>query len=402
MSSFDADVAVIGAGIVGLATARALSRQQPGLAVLVLDKESSVARHQTGRNSGVIHSGIYYRPGSNKASMVARGREQLIELCRHHRIAYELCGKLVVATSAEEVHNLARLQRRATANAIATSWLPGEGIAEYEPRAVGLSALHVPSAGIVDFTQVCRALVDDLQDSGGSLRLDSELVDVDESLDGLVLHTSSGKVRSRWLVNCAGLHSDRVGDMVHSHGEARILPFRGEYFELIPTRRHLVNNLIYPVPDPRFPFLGVHFTRMIDNAVHAGPNAVIALSREGYEWKKVDAGDMAEVLTNPGAWRLGRRFWRTGLAELVRSLDKRSFVRALQRLVPDVGAEDLIRSESGVRAQALLRDGTLVDDFELGESERTVSVINAPSPAATAALAIGEEIAARVIRKVVG
>ncbi|RIK05138.1 MAG: L-2-hydroxyglutarate oxidase [Acidobacteria bacterium] len=392
----------MGAGIVGLATARALVARQPGLAVLVLDKEDSIACHQTGRNSGVIHSGIYYPPGSNKASMVARGREQLIELCRHHRIAYELCGKLVVATSAEEVHGLARLQRRAAANAIPTSWLPAEGIAEYEPRARGLAALHVPSAGIVDFSGVSRALVEELHDGGGNLRLDSELVNVDESVDGLVLDTSSGKVRSRWLVNCAGLQSDRVAAMAHSGGQTRILPFRGEYFELVPSRRHLVKDLIYPVPDPRFPFLGVHFTRMVDGTVHAGPNAVIALSREGYEWKRADAGDIAEMLANPGVWRLGRRYWRTGLAELKRSLSKRSFVSALQGLVPDVGSEDLVRSESGVRAQALLRDGSLVDDFEFGESHRAVSVINAPSPAATAALAIGDEIALRVIRKVGG
>lgn len=392
----DAGVGVIGGGIVGLATARALQRR--GVPdVVVLDKERTLAAHQTGRNSGVIHSGIYYPPGSNKASMVRRGRDLLFEFCDRHDIEYELCGKVIVATEPDEVERLRSLEARAGEHGLTTHWLDRSGLLEREPHATGLAALLVPAAGIVSYRRVCAALADEITSAGGEIRLGAEVTGLDERGDRVEIRLADGSsLGAGHVVNCGGLHSDRITRFTDPTSTTSIMPFRGEYYELAPHARHLVRHLVYPVPDPRFPFLGVHFTRMIDGEVHAGPNAVLAMAREGYDWKTWDIGDLWELARNPGPWRLARRYWRTGAAEMHRSVSKAAFVRALQRLVPGVRAEDLVRSAAGIRAQAIRTDGTLIDDFHFVDGRRSLHVVNAPSPAATASLAIGESIAARL------
>lgn len=393
-------VLVVGGGIVGLATARALQRHLPEVSVTVLEKEDHVAAHQTGRNSGVIHSGIYYPPASRKAELVATGRRLLDEFLVEHGISHERCGKVVVATDPEEVPRLDALEERGRGHGLAIRRLdPGE-LHELEPHARGIAALHVPETGICDYRAMCEALVGEIADAGGVVRTGVAVTSIDEAGDTVRAGLGTGEVLSaHWLVNCAGLHSDRVATMAGAHTEAAIMPFRGEYYELRPAARGLVRNLIYPVPDPRFPFLGVHFTRMVDGAVHAGPNAVLALAREGYDWKSINRRDLWEVASNPGAWKLARRYWRTGAGEIHRSLSKKAFVSALQRLVPELTAEDLEPSAAGIRAQALRRTGELVDDFEFADGARSIHVVNAPSPAATASLAIGDAIARRLLAR---
>jgi len=394
-------VVVVGGGIVGLATARALQQHMPDTVVTVVEKEHHVAAHQTGRNSGVIHSGIYYAPGSQKAELVASGRRLLDDFLDQHGIAHERCGKVVVALDAEEVPRLDALEERGRGHGLAIRRLsPGE-LRELEPHSRGVAALHVPETGICDYRAMCEALVGDITGAGGAVRTGVEVISIEESSIGVRLRLESGEVVSAdWLTNCAGLHSDRVARLAGASTAASIMPFRGEYYELRPSASGLVRNLIYPVPDPRFPFLGVHFTRMVDGSVHAGPNAVLALAREGYDWTTVDRRDLWEVASNPGAWRLARRYWRTGAGEIHRSLSKKAFVAALQRLVPEVTAEDLVPSAAGIRAQALRRSGDLVDDFEFADGQRSVHVVNAPSPAATASLAIGDAIARRLVTRV--
>ena len=397
MSGVDADVVVIGGGILGLAVAAAVLDGAPGRSVIVLEKEPVIAAHQTGRNSGVIHSGIYYRPGSLKARTVAAGRELLVRFCDEHGVAYERCGKVVVATDDAEHERLLRLQANAAANGIDVELLGPGGLRDVEPHATGVAALRVPSTGIVDFVAVCHALAGTLPAAGGELRLGNEVLDVADDIDSVVVTTSAGEVRGRRLVNCGGLHADRIAALHTGRPpEVRIVPFRGEYYELSDARRHLVRHLIYPVPDPAFPFLGVHFTRSVHGGVHAGPNAVLALAREGYRWSDVDRSELRELAAFAGVRRLARRHWRMGLGEVHRSLSKRAFVRALQRLVPEVEEDDLERAPAGVRAQALDPQGALVDDFVLRQSERIVDVLNAPSPAATASLEIGRVVAASV------
>jgi L-2-hydroxyglutarate oxidase len=405
----DADVVVVGAGIVGLATARALQRRRPGGRVLVLDKEAGVGAHQTGHNSGVIHAGVYYPPGSAKARLCRAGRASLLRYCDERGIATEVCGKVVVATTPAERERLEALGRRAEANGLEVRRLDRRGLAAVEPHVRGLAALHVPATGIVDFGAVAAALAADVRAAGGELRLGSPVAAVADAPGGpvRVVTAAGGELRAGAAVVCAGLHSDRLArrsgarpddDGTGAGALPRILPFRGEYHELRAGRRHLVRGLVYPVPDPRLPFLGVHLTRDIHGGVHVGPNAVPALAREGYRWGTVVARDLAEVVGAPGTWRLARRFWRTEAGEVVRSLWRARFVAAVQRLVPDVGRDDLVAAGAGVRAQAVRADGTLVDDFAFAATARTVHVINAPSPAATASLAIGEAIADRLDR----
>ncbi len=386
---------VIGGGLVGLATAWAVTRQSPGWRVLIIEKENAWARHQSGRNSGVIHSGLYYKPGSLKAGYCRQGRRLLLGFCRAHGIKHQVCGKLVVAVSESELGALEVLRDRAAANGVLVHRLTSDDIATHEPFVKGVAALHVPDAGIVDYPAVARALAAELATAGAELRLQTRVEAISERSDAVTVETGNGSFNADYLVNCAGLHSDRIAAMMGVRTGAIILPFRGEYYELSAARQHLVNNLVYPVPNPRYPFLGVHFTRMIGGGVHCGPNAVLALRREGYTRRAISLGDTWEVLSYPGTWALAQRSWRDGMLEVYRSLSKQTFVKALRRLIPDLTAADLLPAASGVRAQAVAPDGALLDDFVLTSSKRSLHVVNAPSPAATASLALGEAIAAR-------
>ena len=392
--AYDCDVLVIGGGIVGLSTAYAITRAAPGTRVTVLEKEAGPARHQTGRNSGVIHSGIYYRPGSLKARYAVRGAAEMVKFCAEYGIAHAVTGKLIVATDREELPRLHALVQRGRENGIPVRELGGAQIQEYEPEVRGLAAIHVGTTGICDFVGVARQLA---EASGAEIRYGADVVQVDRRPElGVAVRTAAGDVvRARVLVNCAGLHCDRIARLTGDEPGMRIVPFRGEYYEL--ARPDLVRGLVYPVPDPAFPFLGVHLTRGIDGGVHIGPNAVPALAREGYGWDVVRPREVAVTLAWPGAWRMARRHWRYGAGELRRSVSKGAFVEAVRRLLPPVEAEDLVPTAAGVRAQAVLRDGALVDDFLIKEGARAVHVLNAPSPAATASLPIGREVARRAL-----
>jgi len=401
--STEYDVVVVGGGIVGLATARALVQQRPGLNVVLLEKEQRLAVHQTGRNSGVVHSGIYYAPGSLKARYAKEGLEFLQRYCPERGIAYEQCGKVIVATDAGQVTGLDAVERRAADNGIPVERLNQAALAGREPHAAGVAALLVRSTGIVDYVGVCAAYRADAEAGGAEVVTGAEVLDVDDDGTNVTVTTSGGEERTaRMLVNCAGLHSDRVARLAGLTPRARILPFRGEYYELSEGRRDLVRHLIYPVPDPSFPFLGVHLTRDVHGGVHAGPNAVLALAREGYTLGSFSRRDVAEIARYSGFWRLARRHWRTGAGEYRRSLLRSAFVAGLQQLVPEVQAEDLVPALAGVRAQAVLPDGSLVDDFLIDETPRGLHVLNAPSPAATASMPIGNELAARALAKLAG
>lgn len=392
------DYVIIGGGIVGLATAFALTQRQPGCRIAVLEKEAALASHQTGRNSGVIHSGIYYKPGSLKAQLCRTGARRMVEFCQEHRLAHQICGKVIVATTADELPHLENLRLRGEANGIPVRQLRPEELTELEPHARGVGALHVPSTGIVDYKAVCAKLAQLLKAEGAQIFLTAPAADFRHGADGWTVTTGRGDaaqvVQARFLINCAGLHSDRVARLCGAKLDARIVPFRGEYYQLVQGRCDLVRSLIYPVPNPAFPFLGVHFTRMIDGSVHAGPNAVLSLRREGYRKTDIHAGDLWEVLTFGGFWRLARRHVGEGWSELVRSLSKSAFTRSLQALVPEVTAADLEPTHAGVRAQALNPDGSLVDDFLIVHGPNSLHVVNAPSPAATASLEIGRTVVA--------
>ncbi len=393
------DVVVVGAGIVGLATARAVQQADPSVSVTVLDKEGGPGRHQSGRNSGVMHAGVYYPPGSEKARLCTAGRISMVEYCREHGIAHEICGKVVVAVDEAERTRLAELERRCQANGVRVEMIGGAQLREIEPHATGIAALRVRDTGITDYPAVCRTLAGEIERAGGTLRLDTAVTAGHERAEGLVIETTVGEIAARRVVTCAGLHADRVAVAISGpEGAAglRIVPFRGEYFELVPERAHLVRTLIYPVPDPQFPFLGVHLTRGVEGHVHVGPNAVLALAREGYSWRAVDVADLRETLGFPGFRKLAARYWRYGAVEMTRSVSKRRFTRALQRLVPEVMRSDLVPAPAGVRAQAVAPDGNLVDDFAFCQIGRALHVLNAPSPAATASLEIGRTIAARL------
>jgi len=392
------DVAVIGGGIVGLATARALLESNATLRVAVLEAEPRLASHQTGHNSGVIHSGLYYKPGSLKARFCAEGREAMFQFCREYGIAHERCGKVVIATSPDELPRLEELHRRGVANGLeGLQWLSPEGIREHEPHVAGIRGLWVPQTGIVDYKAVAATLGNILRKQGCDVRTTARVIGCERNDSGLVLQTASEEIRSKTLVNCGGLQSDRVARLCGVDPGVRIIPFRGEYYELRPERHSLVQNLIYPVPDPRFPFLGVHFTRMIGGGIEAGPNAVLAFKREGYRKTDVSLRDMAEVLGYRGFWRMSRRYWKMGMEEFWRSYNKHAFVRALQRLIPELKMTDVVSSGSGVRAQAVDAQGRLLDDFHVVRAPRMVHVLNAPSPAATSSLRIGREIASMVL-----
>jgi L-2-hydroxyglutarate oxidase len=389
------DFVVIGGGIVGLSTARALLERHPGARLLVLEKEGGWARHQTGHNSGVIHSGIYYKPGSYKARFCREGARALVEFCRERGIEYEICGKVIVATEPDELPLLDALHERGLKNGLEVEKVgPGE-LKEIEPHASGLAAIRVPSTGIVDFAKVAEAFAALVGEKGGELRTGTVVESISDTGRLVVVRTNKGAFHARTLVNCAGLHSDRVARLCGVEAGAKIVPFRGEYYELRPEKRYLVKNLIYPVPNPNFPFLGVHFTRSIDGIVEAGPNAVLGLAREGYKKTDFDLRDFVEEITYPALWRLAKKNWRTGIGEIHRSISKKAFVRGLKKLVPEVEDGDVVPIAAGVRAQALKEDGAMVDDFLISEGKNSVHVLNAPSPAATASIPIGEEIAKR-------
>lgn len=390
------EVIVVGAGIVGMATARALLARHPGLDLVVLEAEDRPAAHQTGNNSGVLHSGLYYRPDSLKAALCSEGREAMVRYVTERGIPFERCGKLVVATSAAEVGRLDELERRGRANGLTRIQRLGPaGLRAYEPRVRGVAGLWVGETGIVDYRAVTRAMAKDVTLSSGEVRLSQGVTDIRPDGQGFTVTTPRGRLRTKYLINCAGAHADRIADLAGHPPASRIVPFRGEYKLLKPERRHLVRGLIYPVPDPRFPFLGVHFTRRISGEIEAGPNAVLALSRNGYSWGRIRARDVRELGTNLAFWRMASRYWRTGLGEVARSLSTALFARALRKLIPDVRTADLIPGGAGVRAQALDPDGTLADDFRITTGPNAFHVLSAPSPAATAALAIGRHVAER-------
>lgn len=377
----------------GLATAMTLARDR-GVRVVVLEAESGVARHQTGHNSGVIHSGLYYKPGSLKALNCTSGRDAMYRFCAEQGVKHEQCGKLVVATSEEELPALAELERRGNANGLAGIRRVGlQEMREIEPHVAGLAGLVVPQTGIVDFPGVCEAYVRLIGQAGGEVWTGARVENVRRDGTGLVLETVRGPVRARHLINCAGLQSDRVARLCGVDPGVQIIPFRGEYYELVPAAHRLVKHLIYPVPDPRFPFLGVHFTRMVKGGVEAGPNAVLAFRREGYHKLDFSLRDTADLVTFPGFWRMAGKYWKMAAGEFHRSFSKAAFVEALQKLMPEIRADDLVPAGAGVRAQAVTPEGALVDDFRIVEAEHMIHVLNAPSPAATASLSIGASIA---------
>jgi L-2-hydroxyglutarate oxidase LhgO len=384
---------VVGGGVVGLATALEVSRRYPRLRLLVLEKEDRVARHQSGHNSGVIHSGVYYKPGSLKARLCVAGAVAMVEFCREHGVPHKICGKVIVATDESELPRLEELARRGEANGLTGLRMVGaDELRELEPHANGLHALVVPSTGITDYALVCDKYAELISAQGGTILTSSPAAAIKRTAKEIVVETPARVFSADYLINCAGLFSDRISRMAGDDPGITIVPFRGEYYDLIPERAALVRALIYPVPDPRFPFLGVHFTRRINDTVDAGPNAVLALRREGYRHSDISVRDLAGAFLFPGFWRMASKHWRSGLDEFRRSLSKRAFTRALQRLVPSVQERDLVPGKSGVRAQALQRDGTLVDDFTFVRSDRMLHVLNVPSPAATASLMIGKAI----------
>src|SRR5579859_3887017 len=387
------NVIIIGGGVVGLGVALEITRRFPRLRLLLLEKEDHVARHQSGHNSGVIHSGVYYKPGSMKARLCVVGAAAMVEFCREHNVPHNVCGKVIVATRADEVPRLEELRQRGEANGLTGLRLIGpEELREIEPHATGLQALVVPSTGITDYARVCEKYAELIAGNGGTVLTSVAATGIRRMPGEIVVESSKGAFSAGAMINCAGLFSDRISRMAGDDPGVMIVPFRGEYYDLIPERATLVRSLIYPVPDPQFPFLGVHFTRRITGTVDAGPNAVLALAREGYRHSDINVRDLASSLAFPGFWRMARQHWRNGFGEWYRSLSKVAFVRALRRLLPEIGENDLTPGGSGVRAQALKPDGTLVDDFQFVPSRKILHVLNVPSPAATASLMIGKAI----------
>jgi (S)-2-hydroxyglutarate dehydrogenase len=387
---------IIGGGIVGLATAYRFLERFPDKRVIVLEKEAAIARHQTGRNSGVLHTGVYYRPGSLKAQNCRAGKLAMEEFCRREQIPFLLCGKIIVAIDESELPWLETLLDRGQANGVVCERIGPERIRELEPHAAGIAALHVPEAGVVDYGRVARRLAEVIEAQGGQIVTGARAIGIRRDTQRAMVQTTVGEFAAEQIVNCAGLHSDRVTRLSGAAPSAQVVPFRGEYYELRPEAAHLVRTLIYPVPDPNFPFLGVHFTRRITGRIECGPNAVLAFAREGYLKSTFNARDLSETLTYPGFWRLAARYWRIGADEMWRSFSKRAFVRALQRLVPEIDSQHLEWAPAGVRAQAVGRDGTMLDDFVIDDTDRVVNVQNAPSPAATASLNIGRLIVDRL------
>jgi len=392
------DIVAVGGGIVGLASVYALLEKKPGMKVLLLEKEPIVGQHQTTHNSGVLHCGLYYKPGSAKAQLSVSGIRMMTEFCERHNIPHEICGKLVVAADESELPGLDRLWERGNANGLqGLRRLDTDAIHEIEPHVRGVAAIHVPQEGIVDYAAVVEALVAEIQSKGGEVKTNTAFRKLTKDGDKWRVETSAGDFSSRYVLSCAGLHSDRVAKACGQKPEARIIPFRGEYFKIKAERQELVRNLIYPVPDAKFPFLGVHFTRLIHGGVEAGPNAVLAFAREGYRWRNFKPAELGQTLSYPGLWKFMRRYPSLCFYEVYRSLNKHEFVRSLQRLVPDITVNDLVEGGAGVRAQAMTPGGQLVDDFLFKEDQLMLHVLNAPSPAATASLAIGERIADKVL-----
>jgi (S)-2-hydroxyglutarate dehydrogenase len=387
------DLAIIGGGIVGLSVAMEVTRAMPHLRLLLLEKESALAQHQTGHNSGVIHSGIYYKPGSIKARTCVEGAAAMVSFCREHGIPYRICGKVIVAATPDELLGLEELRRRGEVNGIAgLRMLTPEELREIEPHCGGVRALHVPVTGITDYVAVSEKYAELARARGAEIRTGCAVQGIIRKDGGLVLETKASTCHTRFAINCAGLHSDRVSHMAGNKPKVRIVPFRGEYYDVVPERQHLVRTLIYPVPDPRFPFLGVHFTTRIHGGVDAGPNAVLAFKREGYRKHDFNLRDTFSSFTFPGFWRMARKYWRMGLDETFRASNKKALTRALQKLVPEIQEQDLVLGGSGVRAQALQMDGSMVDDFQFVAGPQMLHVLNVPSPAATASIPIGKAI----------
>ena len=394
MNSREYDIVIIGGGIIGLSTAMQLARRFPqDRTIAVLEKEKELATHQTGHNSGVIHSGIYYRPGSQKANFCVGGAQALMRFCDENEIEYEQCGKTIVATDEAELPRLDNLYERGVANGVPGLEMIGpERLQEIEPHTVGLRALWSPATGIIDYVKVSEAYASRFQEYGGDIYMDAAVRSISGVSGAMTIDTSRGSLRASHIINCAGLYCDRVAEMMGERTDVRIIPFRGEYYTLRPESQNLVKGLIYPVPDPRFPFLGVHYTRNIHGYVEAGPNAVLAFAREGYRKGDVDLGESVGALTYPGFWKMTAKHWRTGMQEMHRSYSKQVFVRDLQKLIPEIREEDLAPGGAGVRAQAVAANGALLDDFSILQGQRAIHVLNAPSPGATSSLAIGEHI----------
>ncbi|HEV8143643.1 MAG TPA: L-2-hydroxyglutarate oxidase [Methylomirabilota bacterium] len=387
------DIAIIGSGIVGLATALAITERFPRVRLVILDKEPKIAAHQTGHNSGVIHSGIYYKPGSYKAKQCGEGKGLMRAFCEKHGIKVVDCGKVIVATTPEELPRLQTLYERGQANGVPVEMIEPERLREIEPHAAGIRAIWSPTTAIVDYTEVSEAMARDLRQRGVEIELRAAVTNVARTSEGVDLWATRRAVLAKRLINCAGLYSDVVAAMAGAKPDVQIVPFRGEYYMVRPDRRHLVRTLIYPVPDPEFPFLGVHFTNTVHGEVEAGPNAVLAFAREGYTFWRIRPWELGHTLTYSGMWRMARKYWKTGGYEMYRSLSKKAFVKALQRLVPEIRSEDIERGGAGIRAQAVAPDGSLVDDFRIVGNETGIHVLNAPSPGATASLSIGRHIA---------
>jgi len=395
------DVIVVGGGIVGLATAHRLLEARPALKILLLEKESKLAAHQTGNNSGVLHAGLYYKPGSEKARCAVQGLQQMLTFCREHGIPHDQCGKIVVATEQNELERLENLWMRGNANGLeGLRKLNPQQIKEIEPQAAGLAAIHVPQEGIVDYPAVCEKLGELIRKNGGEIRLNTRVTKIISDGAEKIIGTDAGDFRAKYVVTCGGLHADRLVKMSGQKPSVKIVPFRGEYYVIKKERQHLVRNLIYPVPDPKFPFLGVHFTRLIHGGIEAGPNAVLAFAREGYKWTDFNLRDFAESLCFPGLWKFLAKYPSLCGYEIRRSLSRAEFTRSLQKLVPEIRADDIEPGGAGVRAQAMTPTGSLVEDFHFEEAGGMLHVVNAPSPAATASLAIGAKISEKVLDRV--
>jgi len=393
------DVIIVGGGIVGLATALNIKEKQPNLKLLILEKEEAIAKHQTGNNSGVIHSGLYYKPGSLKAINCINGYHKLVEFCEKYEIQFDLCGKIVVATSEEEIPLLNNLYERGIQNGLKNLTLLKEGeLKEYEPHVAGIAGIHVPQTGIVDYVKVCEKYAEVIQSLGGEIKFNEKVKNI-LSKDSNTVITNVGEYESKLVINCAGLYSDKIARLTEKKLNVKIIPFRGEYYTLTKEKQSLVKNLIYPVPDPNFPFLGVHFTRMMKGGVEAGPNAVLAFSREGYKKSDINILELAETLAWPGFQKVALKYWKTGMGEMYRSFSKAAFTKALQKLIPEIQEKDLSPGGAGVRAQACDKNGGLIDDFLIFEDAKTINVCNAPSPAATSSLSIGEKVAEMAFEK---
>ncbi len=390
------DFAIVGGGIVGLSTAMMLGKKFPNASLVVIEKESKVAYHQTGHNSGVIHSGIYYKPGSFKAKFTLAGSQSMVAFCQKHDLPHEVCGKVIVATKEKELPLLDNLYKRGLENGLKVNKISPDEVKEKEPYVSCLAGIYVPTSGIADYKKVCQKYAEIIEQQGGEIKLNTKVLKIKDSNQYKLLETSQGEIKAKFIINCGGLYSDRLAQLDGVNPQAKIVPFRGEYYQLTPEKRYLVKSLIYPVPNPEFPFLGVHFTKMIDGTIHAGPNAVLSLKREGYKKTDFDLKEFAEVMAYPGFWRLAAKHADEGIKEIIRSFSKAAFVNSLQQLIPDVTEHDILPCEAGVRAQALRMDGKLVEDFLIIQDKHALHVCNAPSPAATASLEIGKYIVAQI------